>query len=99
MKKILYFIMIFAAMIAAFTLAACGKKDDETGPTEIAAEIPYVSDFACDYYVGSGFNDRAERSTAFGCEDEILIKLSFTLSSEAFKDGKRKLTIKPILSE
>ena len=101
MKRFLHFIVIFAAMIAAFTLASCGKKDSETteSSTDIVAEIPYVSDFTCDYFTGNGFNDRAERSTAFGCEDEILIKLSFTLSPKAFKDGKRKLTIKPVLSE
>ena len=52
-KKILYFIMIFAAAVAAFTLTACGKKNNDSEstsavdpiPAEQDASIPYVSDF------------------------------------------------------
>ena len=93
--------MLLAAVVAALALAACGKKDSgtESGITDIVAEIPYVSNFTCDYYAGEGFADYVARSTAFGSEDEVLIRLSFTLSPKAFKRGKRRLTIKPILPE
>ena len=101
MKKILCFIVLLATVLAAFTLSACGKNTTthRGSPTDIVANIPYVSNFTCDYYAGDGFADYAERSTTFGSEDEVLVKLSFTLSPDAFKDGKRRLTIKPVMSD
>ena len=101
MKKLICFIMIFAAIAAVFGLASCGKKDSETTESsiDIVAEIPYVSDFTCDYFTGKGFNDRVARNTAFGSEEEVLIKINFMLSAEAFAAGKKKLTVKPVLPD
>ncbi len=101
MKKFICFIMILAAITAVFALASCGKNDGETteSSTDIVAEIPYVSDFTCDYFTGNGFNNRVARNTAFGSEEEVLIKISFTLSAEAFAAGKKKLTVKPMLPD
>ena len=103
MKKFLVCICIFAAMLAAISLSACKKNavsiTDSGGSTEKSAEIPFVGDFACEYYGGDGFNSPVERIATFDSEDELLIKISFTLFTDAYNAGKRKLTLKPVLSE
>ena len=94
MKKFLYFIVIFAAMFAAFTLASCGKTESNS---DIVAEIPYVNDFACAYYESNGkkINDKTSSLNP----EEILIKTNFTLLPEAYANGKSRFTVKFILSD
>lgn len=91
MKKILYFIMILAAVFTALTLTACGKKNNDDS-TE-SSSIPFVSDFTCNYY---DVNDNiiSDKSTVFEPDDEIRVKIDFTLSNKAYAAGKRKFTIK-----
>ena len=103
MKKIIYFIMILAAVFAALALAACGKKNNDSEryriPDEQDASIPYVSDFTCEYYSGDKFGTLNDRSHFYGSEEEVVIKIGFTLSTEAFTAGKKKLTVKPVFSD
>ena len=92
MKKPICFIMIFAAMFAALALTACGKKNNDSGLTTDSG-IPFVSDFTCDYY---DVNDNiiSDKSTVFEPDDEIRVKIGFTLSNKAYAAGKRNFTIK-----
>ncbi len=102
MKKFLIFICTITATLAALSLAACKKEEETTDSgvsSDIVVEIPYVNDFTCDYYAGEGFTGLAGRNTAFGSEEEVLIKINFTLSAEAYAAGKKTLTIKPVLSD
>ncbi len=89
MKKILYLILMFAAIFAALALTACGKDESETTDSV----IPFVSDFTCDYYDAND-NIISDKSTVFSPDDEIRVKISFTLSNEAYAAGKRNFTIK-----
>lgn len=107
MKNFIYFIMILAAVFAALALAACGKKNNDSEsssaadqiPAEYDASIPYVSDFTCEYYSGDKFETLDDRNHYYGSEEEVVIKIGFTLSTEAFAAGKRKLTVKPVFSD
>lgn len=107
MKKFICFIMIFAAAFAALALTACGKKNNDSEsssaadqiPAEQDASIPYVSDFTCEYYSGDKFETLDDRNHYYGSEEEVVIKIGFTLSTEAFAAGKRKLTVKPVFSD
>ncbi len=105
-KKILFFIMILAAIFAAFALTACGKDDSETasettedseGFENIVFEAPYVSDFTCVYYDSDGEMIK-DKSTVFSPDDEIRVKTNFTLLPDAYAGGKNKFTVKFILS-
>ena len=99
--------MIFAAMFAALALTACGKKNNDSEsssaadqiPAEQDASIPYVSEFTCEYYSGDKFETLYDRNHYYGSEEEVIIKIGFTLSTEAFAAGKRKLTVKPVFSD
>ena len=93
MKKILYFIVVFAAVFAALTLAACGKKDSGTpdDSTNIFS-APYINDFTCDYYTADG--EYTDKTAVFTSEDEIKIKIKFNLSSDAYAADKRVFTLK-----
>lgn len=107
MKKIFCFIMLLAAVVAAFALTACGKKNNDSESTSVVdqipaeqdASIPYVSDFTCEYYSGDKFETLYDRSHFYGSEEEIVIKIGFTFSTEAFAAGKRKLSVKPVFSD
>ena len=107
MRKLLLFITALAVIFAAFVLVACGGNNAATDrndfPLEEEAAIPYVSDFTCNYYSAGGGDGGliypSDRSLQYKSEEEILIKIGFTLSTDAFKVGKTSLTIKPILSE
>ncbi len=94
MKKFLICICLFAATVAALSLTSCKKnKAEEEIRTPVTVEIPFVSDFTCDYYDASG-NRIASRSTVFEPDDEIRVKFGFTLSSDAFKAGNSEFTLK-----
>ena len=97
-KKILYFIMIFAAIAAMFALASCGKKDSETTSetTDIVAELPYINDFKCAYYDVNG--EKIEDKSAVLTSDELWVKTNFTLLPDAYAEGKGRFTLKFILS-
>lgn len=99
MKKFLICICLFAATIAALSLTSCKKnKAEEEIRTPVTVEIPFVSDFTCDYYDASG-NRIASRSTVFEPDDEIRVKFGFSLSSDAFAEEKRNFTLKLTLSD
>ena len=86
-------------MIAALSLTSCKKnKAEEEIKTPVTVEIPFVSDFTCDYYDAIG-NRIANRSTVFEPDDEIRVKFGFTLSSDAFAEEKRNFTLKLTLSD
>lgn len=93
MKKFLYFIVIFAAMIAAFTLASCGKKDSDANEV---ANIPFVESFTCDSYDANG-KKIDNKKTIFEPGDEIWVKTKFTLLPDAYANGKNKFTLKFII--
>ena len=84
--------MILAAVFAALALTACGKKNNDSEsssaayriPDEKDASIPYVSDFTCEYYSGDKFETLDDRNHYYGSEEEVVIKIGFTLSTEAF---------------
>ena len=93
MKKLFVCICLFAAMIAACTLASCKKKNNNNNGTTANSGIPFVSDFTCDYY-DEYDNIISDKSTTFAPDDEIRVKISFTLSNEAYAAGKRNFTVK-----
>lgn len=95
MKKLICFIMIFAAIAAVFSLTACGGKGDDK--TNIGAHIPYVENFTCDYYDSD--NNHVDYTNVFSFDSLVLVKITFTLSAEANKVGKTKFTLKLSLSE
>ena len=81
-------------MLAAVSLTACKKNNaEEEIITPVTVDIPFVSDFSCEYYDASG-NMIANRSTVFEPDDEIRVKFGFSLSSDAFAEGKRNFTLK-----
>ena len=80
-------------MIAACTLASCKKKNNKDNGTTANSGIPFVSDFTCDYY-DEYDNIISDKSTTFAPDDEIRVKISFTLSNEAYAAGKRNFTVK-----
>lgn len=106
-KKVLLFIATIAAALAAFTLTACGSDNDgyyeygegtKLADVNISAAIPYVTDFAFDYYDEN--NEKIEdKSTVFDFGDEIKVKVTFTLSADAYSAGKSKFTLKLAPSE
>ena len=98
MKKLLLFITILAVVFAAFTLTACGGNNDDGNPEEekgslVDVNIPYISEFTCDYYTIGG-EKIADKTTVFNPDDEIRIKIGFTISTAAFEAGKSKFTLK-----
>ena len=106
-KKVLLFIATIAAAFAAFTLTACGSDNDgyyeygegtKLADVNISAAIPYVSDLVFDYYDEN--NEKIEdKSTVFDFGDEIKVKVTFTLTAEAYSAGKSKFTLKLAPSE
>lgn len=80
-------------MIAACTLASCKKKNNNDNGTTANSGIPFVNDFTCDYY-DEYDNIISDKSTTFAPDDEIRVKISFTLSNEAYAAGKRNFTVK-----
>ena len=51
-KKISFLIAILAVTFAALAFTAFGEEEEKLTP--IAVEIPYVSDFTCDYCTPEG---------------------------------------------
>ncbi len=80
-------------MIAACALASCKKKNNNDSGTTANSGIPFVNDFTCDYY-DEYDNIISDKSTTFAPDDEIRVKISFTLSNEAYAAGKRNFTVK-----
>ncbi len=100
MKKILYFIVIlFAAIAAVFGLVSCGNNDDESlswmgySEADLPICIPYVNDFAYDYYTPNG-EKIEDKSTAFNPEGRVRVNIGFTISADALAAGKSRFTLK-----
>ena len=98
MKKIIYFIMIFAAVFAALGLASCRNDDDEMPnrvyytDADLPIYIPYVNDFVYDYYTPDG-EKIEDKTTAFNYNDKVMVKIGFTISADAFAAGKSRFTL------
>ena len=97
MKKLFICICLFAAMIAALSLTSCKKnKTEEEIKTPVTIEIPFVSDFTCDYYTTDGMQI-ADKTTRFDHDGEVRVKIGFKLSKAAYEAGKREFTIRFLL--
>ena len=95
-KKISFLIAILAVVCAAFSLAACGAEEEKLTPINV--DIPYVSDFTCDYYTADGARID-DKNRKFAHDGEVRVKISFTLSKEAYAAGKADFTVKFLLPE
>ena len=89
-KKISFLIAILAVTFAALAFTACGEEEEKLTP--IAVEIPYVSDFTCDYYTPEGTRI-TDKTTRFAHDGEVRVKIGFTLSKDAYAAGKREITV------
>lgn len=84
-------------MIAALSLTSCKKnKAEEEIKTPVTIEIPFVSDFTCDYYTTDGMQI-ADKTTRFDHDGEVRVKIGFKLSKAAYEAGKREFTIRFLL--
>ena len=80
-------------MLAAVSLISCKKGGGEEKEALIEVNIPFVSDFTCDYYDKDG-KKIEDKATTFNPEDWLRVKIGFSLSNEAFAAGKRDFTLK-----
>lgn len=100
MKKLSIIITTLIIAFAACFTSACMIHDTpktESGRGKMKG-IPYVSDFNFAYYAADGktqisFNDSHPHDA------EILVRVSFTLTSEAFEKGHEKLTVRFLPTE
>lgn len=107
-KKFLYVIAAIVAIglvIFVLNLLGCGRgyhieygEGTKLSEVDIPVSIPYASNFACDYYASDG-EKIEDKSTVFDIDDEIKVKVRFTLSADAYAAGKSKFTLKIAPSE
>lgn len=97
MKKKRIFIIILVIIAANVAYSFISRKIKESNQEKqgsaVEVDIPYVINFTCDYYDKNG-KVIADRSIVFNPEDEIKVKVGFTLLAEAFNAGKSEFTIK-----
>ena len=97
MKKKRIFVIILVLIAANVAYSFISRKIKESNKEKqgsaVEVDIPYVINFTCDYYDKNG-KVIADRSIVFNPEDEIKVKVGFTLLAEAFNAGKSEFTIK-----